>query len=174
MFKGSNFSSAILFEESFVKLKLDSTELCRLKTKLLASSENDQVGFEDFKQLTIEFLPRQQLIEGEFEELIKLNNNSYSLVNMLLGLKTNILYQSKGRGELEKKIKLIQQYNLHSHKNQKMDVFDLGAVIIFISAEEESLGRVLSANEMFFLAFGYEPEEAAGSFIIRFMPKHIA
>ena len=98
MFKGSNFSSAILFEESFVKLKLDSTELCRLKTKLLASSENDQVGFEDFKQLTIEFLPRQQLIEGEFEELIKLNNNSYSLVNMLLGLKTNILYQSKGRG----------------------------------------------------------------------------
>ena len=55
-----------------------------------------------------------------------------------------------------------------------MDVFDLGAVIIFISAEEESLGRVLSANEMFFLAFGYEPEEAAGSFIIRFMPKHIA
>ncbi len=56
-----------------------------------------------------------------------------------------------------------------------MDVFDLGAVIIFISAEEESLGRVLSANEMFFLAFGWDdPEEAAGSFITRFMPKHIA
>ena len=56
-----------------------------------------------------------------------------------------------------------------------MDVFDLGAVIIFISAEEESLGKLLSANEMFFLAFGYdEPEEEAGSFITKFMPKHIA
>jgi hypothetical protein len=53
-----------------------------------------------------------------------LNTNSYILVNMLLGLKTNILYQSKGRGELEKKLKMIQQYNLHAHKNKKMDVFD--------------------------------------------------
>ena len=124
MFKGSNFSSAILFEESFAKLKLDSTELCRLKTKLLSSSENDQVGFEKFKEETIEFLPKTNDIERRFEELMILNNNSYVLVNMLLGLKTNILYQSKGRGELEKKLKMIQQYNLHAHKNQKMDVFD--------------------------------------------------
>jgi PAS domain-containing protein len=55
-----------------------------------------------------------------------------------------------------------------------MDVFDLGAVIIFISAEEDSLGKVLSANEMFFLAFGYEAEEIAGKFIAEFMPKHVA
>jgi hypothetical protein len=32
----------------------------------------------------------------------------------------------------------------------------------------------LSANEMFFLAFGYEVEEAAGKIIEAFMPKHIA
>ena len=99
---------------------------------------------------------------------------SYILVNMLLGLKTNILYQSKGRNELEKKLKLIEQTNLHQNKNQKMDVFDLGAVIIFISAEEDSLGKVLSANEMFFLAFGYEAEEIAAMFITECMPKHVA
>ncbi len=99
---------------------------------------------------------------------------SYILVNMLFGLKTNILYQSKGRNELEKKLKLIEQTNLHQNKNQKMDVFDLGAVIIFISAEEDSLGKVLSANEMFFLAFGYEADEIGAMFIGEFMPKHVA
>ena len=33
---------------------------------------------------------------------------------------------------------------------------------------------MLTANEMFFLAFGYEPEEIDGKFIDYFMPKHIA
>ena len=92
MFKGSNFSSAILFEENLVKLKLESSELCRLKTKLLSSSENDLVSFEDFKQLTIEYLPKQENIEADFDELFKLNGMSYVLTNMLLGMKTNLLY----------------------------------------------------------------------------------
>jgi len=39
-----------------------------------------------------------------------------------------------------------------------MDVFDQGAIIIFISAEDDSIGNVLNANEMFFAAFGYEKE----------------
>jgi len=92
VFKGSNFSSAILFEENLVKLKLESSELCRLKTKLLSSSENDLVSFEDFKQLTIEYLPKQENIEADFDELFKLNGMSYVLTNMLLGMKTNLLY----------------------------------------------------------------------------------
>lgn len=55
-----------------------------------------------------------------------------------------------------------------------MDVFDYGAVIIFISAELESIGDLLSANEMFFLAFGWTKEETAGKDVEQFMPKHIA
>ena len=55
-----------------------------------------------------------------------------------------------------------------------MNVFDYGAVIIFISAELESIGDILSANEMFFKAFGYTKEEIQGKDIEFCMPKHIA
>ena len=52
-----------------------------------------------------------------------------------------------------------------------MGVFDQGAVIMFISAEDDEIGKFLNANEMFFTAFGYEPEEAIGQSIEKFMPK---
>ena len=37
-----------------------------------------------------------------------------------------------------------------THKNKKMGVFDQGAVIMFISAEDDEIGKFLNANEMFF------------------------
>ena len=43
-----------------------------------------------------------------------------------------------------------------------MDVFDEGAIIIFISAEEASIGEILSANNLFFKAFGYEKDQILG------------
>ena len=36
-----------------------------------------------------------------------------------------------------------------------MDVFDYGAIIIFISAEDDNMGKFLSANQMFYDAMGY-------------------
>ena len=43
-----------------------------------------------------------------------------------------------------------------------MDVFDQGAIIIFISAEDDGIGSILNANEMFFKAFSYEKEQVLG------------
>ena len=39
-----------------------------------------------------------------------------------------------------------------------MDVFDQGAIIIFISAEDDTIGNIINANEMFFKVFGYEKD----------------
>ena len=45
---------------------------------------------------------------------------------------------------------------------------------MFISAEDDNIGKFLSANEMFFLALGFEEEEAIGKSVELFMPKHVA
>ena len=55
-----------------------------------------------------------------------------------------------------------------------MDVFDEGAIIIFISAEDDSLGKFIGANEIFFEALGYKDENIYGQTIEIFMPKHIS
>jgi len=59
---------------------------------------------------------------------------------MFLGLKTYLLYQSKGKKDISKSLKQLTLKENIVFMNDKMDVFDEGAIIIFISAEDDSIG----------------------------------
>ena len=58
-----------------------------------------------------------------------------------------------GKKDLNKKLKQITESSSntnHTNSDEIMDVFDAGAIIIFISAEDDSIGSVLNANSMFY------------------------
>ena len=153
----------IRFDELEEKFNNNIEELKSLYTRFFADLLDDVVDLDELSSKGRKYLKKQSEIQKTFEQLMKINPNSFEMIKKYLNYHHKVLdyptayvreWQVKAKELLVKK--LSSSGKVIDKVDPKKELWHPNASVVFIDLSEQHPGRILKCNSMLPKFFGYQ------------------
>ena len=120
------------------QVKEENGKICEYASNFLMATISEQATFEEAKTICLSLTEKHITVEQQFQNLIKINDQSYELLHLQYNIKTKLLYQNKVVRMLSKKLKAIIERKREKDEVdiiEDSNVHDDDAIIIYISGD---------------------------------------